>query len=150
MIFKNRKIKINIFVSFDLTDFQKRCCSAGMAFSSSLSRLNLIPKPSLPYALNTLKSLNFHKLLRINGIRPCISSNDSAARFSALKMTSSAGIHTQISRPQDDLIVLGIETSCDDTAAAIVSYRPCFTLRIFERVLLTVVNVNSGFYDAFR
>ncbi|XP_023527336.1 probable tRNA N6-adenosine threonylcarbamoyltransferase, mitochondrial [Cucurbita pepo subsp. pepo] len=91
-----------------------------MAFSSSLSRLNLIPKPSLPYALNTLKSLNFHKLLRINGIRPCISSNDSAARFSALKMTSSAGIHTQISRPQDDLIVLGIETSCDDTAAAIV------------------------------
>ncbi|KAG6582553.1 putative tRNA N6-adenosine threonylcarbamoyltransferase, mitochondrial, partial [Cucurbita argyrosperma subsp. sororia] len=91
-----------------------------MAFSSSLSRLNLLPKPSLPYALNTLKSLNFHKLLRINGIRPGISSNASAARFSALKMTSSAGIHTQISRPQDDLIVLGIETSCDDTAAAIV------------------------------
>ncbi|CAK9318974.1 unnamed protein product [Citrullus colocynthis] len=91
-----------------------------MAFSSSLYRLNLIPKPSVPYALNTLKALNFHKLLRISWIGPVLSSNALAARFSALKTTSSVGFHTQISRPQDNLIVLGIETSCDDTAAAIV------------------------------
>ncbi|KAA0049050.1 putative tRNA N6-adenosine threonylcarbamoyltransferase [Cucumis melo var. makuwa] len=89
-----------------------------MAFSSSLSRLNLIPKPSLPYAL---KALHFHKLLRAHWIGPALSSNASTPRFSALKTTSSAGFHTRISRPQDDdLIVLGIETSCDDTAAAIV------------------------------
>ncbi|KGN56611.1 probable tRNA N6-adenosine threonylcarbamoyltransferase, mitochondrial [Cucumis sativus] len=97
------------------------CCSVGMAFSSTLSRLNLIPKPSLPYALTTFKVLHFHKLLRTDWIGPGLSSNASTPRFSALKITSSAGFHTQISRPQDDdLIVLGIETSCDDTAAAIV------------------------------
>ncbi|XP_022147098.1 probable tRNA N6-adenosine threonylcarbamoyltransferase, mitochondrial [Momordica charantia] len=93
-----------------------------MAFSSSFSRLNLIPKPSLPYAMTSLRALNLnlHKLLRTKWMEPGMSMNGSSARFSVSKIMSSAGLHTQISRPQDDLIVLGIETSCDDTAAAIV------------------------------
>ena len=128
-----------------------------MAFSSTLSRLNLIPKPSLPYALTTFKVLHFHKLLRTDWIGPGLSSNASTPRFSALKITSSAGFHTQISRPQDDdLIVLGIETSCDDTAAAIVSSSHiAFNSRAFERVffyclLMLILVFLLFFIDDFR
>jgi len=49
-------------------------------------------------------------------------SNSFSAHFSTRK--SSPTPNTQIAgAPDDDFIVLGIETSCDDTAAAVVSCR---------------------------
>jgi hypothetical protein len=85
-----------------------------MAVSATFSRLNLLPRPSLPYALSTLRVLKFRPMWA-----PLTSFS---AHFSTPK--SSPIPNTQIPRaPDDDFIVLGIETSCDDTAAAVVSCR---------------------------
>ncbi|KAE7997093.1 hypothetical protein FH972_001759 [Carpinus fangiana] len=86
-----------------------------MAVSSTLSRLNLLPRPLLPYAVSTLRALKFRPRCA-----PLTSfSNSFSAHFSTPK--SSAEPNTQIpGAPDDDFIVLGIETSCDDTAAAVV------------------------------
>ncbi|KAJ7950964.1 glycoprotease 1 [Quillaja saponaria] len=62
-----------------------------MAVSSTFCRLNLLPKHSL------LRGLTSHG----QQLRP-------------------KWPHNQISKLEDNLIVLGIETSCDDTAAAVV------------------------------
>ncbi|KAM4069718.1 hypothetical protein ACB094_12G110600 [Castanea mollissima] len=81
-----------------------------MALSSTLSRLNLIPRPWLPYTVTTLRALKL-KPHKPQLLRPM---------WAPLTL-SSFSVSAQIHRPQDDnLIVLGIETSCDDTAAAVV------------------------------
>ncbi|KAK7837313.1 probable tRNA N6-adenosine threonylcarbamoyltransferase, mitochondrial [Quercus suber] len=81
-----------------------------MALSSTLSRLNLVPRPWLPYTVTTLRALKL-KPHKPQLLRPMW------APLTLYSFSVSAHIH----RPQDDnLVVLGIETSCDDTAAAVV------------------------------
>lgn len=75
----------------------------------------LLPFSSLHTKLITLSSK--HKLgkSQFQFIRTQLSANYSTTQFNSHK--------TQIPNMQngDDLIILGIETSCDDTAAAVVS-----------------------------
>jgi len=88
------------------------CARVKMALSSTLSRLNLIPRPWLPYTVTTLRALKL-KPHKPQLLRPM---------WAPLTL-SSFSVSAQIHRPQDDnLVVLGIETSCDDTAAAVVCH----------------------------
>lgn len=88
------------------------CVRVKMALSSTLSRLNLIPRPWLPYTVTTLRALKL-KPHKPQVLRPM---------WAPLTL-SSFSVSAQIHRPQDDnLVVLGIETSCDDTAAAVVCH----------------------------
>ncbi|KAF3439999.1 hypothetical protein FNV43_RR18277 [Rhamnella rubrinervis] len=96
-----------------------------MAISSTFSRLNLLPKPSLPYTLTTIKALK--QLLQRRSLMrspadPFSSSFKSVSGHcaAATYATTSPVPDHRIPSPQDDLLVLGIETSCDDTAAAVV------------------------------
>ncbi|XP_048431527.1 probable tRNA N6-adenosine threonylcarbamoyltransferase, mitochondrial isoform X2 [Pyrus x bretschneideri] len=97
-----------------------------MALSSRFWRLNLFPKPSLSPLQTTLKSLKplRQKLCPILSLPISSSSssslNSSNSLFSTSKSSAFSEPHSRTPSPQDDLIVLGIETSCDDTAAAIV------------------------------
>ncbi|KAM1048565.1 hypothetical protein ACFX1X_027993 [Malus domestica] len=95
-----------------------------MALSSRFWRLNLFPKPSLSPLQTTLKSLKplRQKLCPILSLPISSSSslNSSNSLFSTSKNSAFSEPHSRTPSPQDDLIVLGIETSCDDTAAAIV------------------------------
>ncbi|KAF7826026.1 putative tRNA N6-adenosine threonylcarbamoyltransferase, mitochondrial [Senna tora] len=92
-----------------------------MAAPSALSRLNFLPKPYIFRALN-----NFHRSqLRPKWAFPAssISKTSSMGRvsFSSVPFNStSEEVSNEISKRDGDLIVLGIETSCDDTAAAVV------------------------------
>ena len=56
-----------------------------------------------------------------------------SAHFSASNLNMSKSQNETLGS-QDDLVVLGIETSCDDTAAAVVSSYSCFFP--FELLLL--------------
>ncbi|KAM1362728.1 hypothetical protein ACFX2H_027516 [Malus domestica] len=96
-----------------------------MALPSRFWRLNLFPKPSLSPLQTTLKSLKplRQKLCPILSLPISSSSsslNSSNSLFSTSKNSAFSEPHRRTPSPQDDLIVLGIETSCDDTAAAIV------------------------------
>ncbi|KAI4356781.1 hypothetical protein L6164_000773 [Bauhinia variegata] len=90
-----------------------------MAASSTFCRLNFLPKPPLFRALNfyahqfrpkwTLPNSSLHNnslLARVHSSRASI--------------LTSTKLCNQTQNVEDDLIVLGIETSCDDTAAAVV------------------------------
>lgn len=89
--------------------------SLAPTLSSTISRLTRLHKPSLHSAITTLKNFRFKQKLS-KRIRPFINSSPSSlsAHFSSAQMRSTVG-------SDDDLVVLGIETSCDDTAAAVVS-----------------------------
>ncbi|XP_050236642.1 probable tRNA N6-adenosine threonylcarbamoyltransferase, mitochondrial [Mercurialis annua] len=84
--------------------------------SSAISRVNLLPKSLLHYTVissfKTLNSRNRKMIIKPNRFplnSPlCCSSTSTKPQF------------TNISSSKDDLVVLGIETSCDDTAAAVV------------------------------
>ncbi|KAB1218977.1 putative tRNA N6-adenosine threonylcarbamoyltransferase, mitochondrial [Morella rubra] len=95
-----------------------------MAVSSTLSRLNLLPRPSLPNPLTILGPVNPRWRPKIRPMWAPLnsSSNSFSAHFSTPQNSNSIfpNLHTQIPGPDDDLVVLGIETSCDDTAAAVV------------------------------
>ncbi|XP_022886356.1 probable tRNA N6-adenosine threonylcarbamoyltransferase, mitochondrial isoform X2 [Olea europaea var. sylvestris] len=88
--------------------------SLAPTLSSTISRLTHLHKPSLHSAITTLKNFRFKQKLS-KRIRPFINSSPSSlsAHFSSAQMRSTVG-------SDDDLVVLGIETSCDDTAAAVV------------------------------
>ncbi|XP_043805829.1 probable tRNA N6-adenosine threonylcarbamoyltransferase, mitochondrial isoform X2 [Manihot esculenta] len=95
--------------------------SSLLTLSSSISRLNIRPKPSLHCALSSFKTLKPHK----QPIRPSWSPRTSSifslsAHFSSSENSSSPGRQMQTIVSRDELVVLGIETSCDDTAAAVV------------------------------
>ncbi|CAI9786012.1 unnamed protein product [Fraxinus pennsylvanica] len=88
--------------------------SLAPTLSSTISRLTHLHKPSLQSAITTLKNFQFkYKLSKPT--RPFLNSSPSplSAHFSSAQMKSTIG-------SDDDLVVLGIETSCDDTAAAVV------------------------------
>ncbi|PRQ57574.1 putative N(6)-L-threonylcarbamoyladenine synthase [Rosa chinensis] len=84
-----------------------------MALSSAFWRLNLLSKPSV--SLRALKP--FKPKPRPMSSIP-ISSKSNSSNFSASKNPTSLDPKTRTPYPQHDLIVLGIETSCDYTAAA--------------------------------
>ncbi|KAM5554862.1 putative tRNA N6-adenosine threonylcarbamoyltransferase, mitochondrial [Rosa sericea] len=86
-----------------------------MALSSTFWRLNLLSKPSV--SLRALKP--FKPKPRPMSSLP-ISSKLNPSNFSASKNPTFLDPETRTPYPQHDLIVLGIETSCDDTAAAVV------------------------------
>ncbi|XP_054785077.1 probable tRNA N6-adenosine threonylcarbamoyltransferase, mitochondrial isoform X1 [Prosopis cineraria] len=88
-----------------------------MAAPSAFSRLNMLPKPSIFRAVN-----NFQR----TRLPPKWSfPNSSLHKFSSMiacLSSSSRSILTSldVSKHDGDLVVLGIETSCDDTASAVV------------------------------
>lgn len=88
--------------------------TSSMAFASALSRLNLLSKPALPYH-RSLKPLTSGWLSRSSS-----ASSSFAAHRSTTTNSASATSRTLAPSPRENLVILGIETSCDDTAAAIV------------------------------
>lgn len=99
--------------------------SLWMALSFRFWRLNLLPKPSLSQLQTTLKALKplKQKLSPICSLPMSSSSlNPLNSHLSISKNPTFSESHSPIACPQDDLVVLGIETSCDDTAAAVVWY----------------------------
>ncbi|KAJ4848726.1 glutamated carboxypeptidase [Turnera subulata] len=85
--------------------------SSTSMLSATLSRLNLLPKPSLHFALSSLKT-------HPKPINQLFSRPKSPSITS--KFLSSSKSQSQTTASNHDLVVLGIETSCDDTAAAVV------------------------------
>ncbi|BBG97401.1 glycoprotease 1, partial [Prunus dulcis] len=86
-------------------------------------RLNLLPKPSLSHLQTTLKALKplKQKLSPICSLPMSSSSlNPLNSHLSVSKNPTFSEPQNPTACPQDDLVVLGIETSCDDTAAAVV------------------------------
>ncbi|KAK4476512.1 hypothetical protein RD792_015668 [Penstemon davidsonii] len=83
--------------------------------SSTLSRLSHFHKPSLHFPIRGLQNLKVHCKLS----RPA--SRFLHTSFSPQFLSSSAKGQNNKAMGQEELVVLGIETSCDDTAAAVVS-----------------------------
>ncbi|KAJ9680717.1 hypothetical protein PVL29_019897 [Vitis rotundifolia] len=87
--------------------------------TSTFSR-NLCPRPSLPYAVRALGTTLLRLHPKPTSWGPLSSSLKScSAHFSASNFKFSKSPNETLGS-RDDLVVLGIETSCDDTAAAIV------------------------------
>lgn len=92
-----------------------------LSLSATLSRLHFVPKLSLPPALGSVRrpARRHQRPVRLSSSSssswrpppPPPSGPDSGSSVSRGRRASAAG---------DDLVVLGIETSCDDTAAAVV------------------------------
>ncbi|XP_031394511.1 probable tRNA N6-adenosine threonylcarbamoyltransferase, mitochondrial isoform X1 [Punica granatum] len=91
--------------------------STFLSLSSTISRLHLYPKLWLPFALTSVNSprQKAHQQLRLM----CSPLGSSSIHISASKPALSPS-HCRAISNGDDLVVLGIETSCDDTAAAVV------------------------------
>ncbi|TYJ22843.1 hypothetical protein E1A91_A08G151900v1 [Gossypium mustelinum] len=95
--------------------------SSLLTLLSTFSRLNLVQKSSIfiPFTFKALSLLKFHKQPRLRPFNTPLlrfpsSLNSPKAHFSTSRRPVSSKSF------DDDLVVLGIETSCDDTAAAIV------------------------------
>lgn len=88
------------------------------SLSSTISRLNLLPRLSLPFALTCLNPLRQKSDQHLERVRSPPS--PSSIHLSASKPSISPSPCRAVPNG-DDLVVLGIETSCDDTAAAVVS-----------------------------
>ncbi|KAL7203720.1 hypothetical protein ACSBR2_016887 [Camellia fascicularis] len=91
--------------------------------SSTISRLNFLPKPSFYHSLRALSltTLQFN----FKETRPTLSPPNSSLNSSSslLSMSNLSSPKPQNENPEtvsDNLVILGIETSCDDTAAAVV------------------------------
>lgn len=86
--------------------------------SSTISRLTLLRRPSLPFSVKTLHAFKAHrKFGRPKSPFLRASDNYAAAHFSSCPKSQTINSLGQ----DEELVVLGIETSCDDTAAAVVS-----------------------------
>ncbi|CAN1345985.1 Probable tRNA N6-adenosine threonylcarbamoyltransferase, mitochondrial [Linum perenne] len=84
--------------------------------SSTISRLNILSKPSICHACLTIGSSFKRRKQRL--WNPFSAPVYSHSNFTLTSRASSLLIHA--SSCENDLVVLGIETSCDDTAAAVV------------------------------
>ncbi|KAL2234012.1 probable tRNA N6-adenosine threonylcarbamoyltransferase, mitochondrial isoform X1 [Sesamum indicum] len=87
------------------------------SLSSTISRLTLLRKPSLHFPVKTLRKFEVDRKRR-GPISPFlhVSTNYDFAHFSSCPKAKSMNALGQ----DEELVVLGIETSCDDTAAAVV------------------------------
>ncbi|KAK6162516.1 hypothetical protein DH2020_002357 [Rehmannia glutinosa] len=83
--------------------------------SSTISRLTLLRKPSLHYSIKTLQKFHGHRKLS-KLILPFLRASTNYVPFSSRPKAQTANSFGQ----DEELVVLGIETSCDDTAAAVV------------------------------
>ncbi|KAK6119376.1 hypothetical protein DH2020_046883 [Rehmannia glutinosa] len=83
--------------------------------SSIISRLTLLRKPSLHYSIKTLQKFQGHRKLS-KLILPFLRASTNYVPFSSCPKAQTANSFGQ----DEELVVLGIETSCDDTAAAVV------------------------------
>lgn len=91
----------------------------------AISRLNIYPGISI-LASNPSLRLQKHQKLKTGTptfslISPSSSSNYQRTRFYSTGTRIASLPKSQNSNFDDNLVVLGIETSCDDTAAAVVS-----------------------------
>ncbi|KAH6779763.1 glycoprotease 1 [Perilla frutescens var. hirtella] len=85
--------------------------------SSTISRLTLLRKPSIHFSTKTLQKLHLHPRLS----RPAVPFLYHTTDFFPAHYSSCPKARTTEASGQDEeLVVLGIETSCDDTAAAVV------------------------------
>ncbi|EYU31978.1 hypothetical protein ABFS82_02G149700 [Erythranthe guttata] len=85
--------------------------------SSTISRLTLLRKPSLQFTIRNLQNFNRHRQFGTPTPHFLHNSNNHATpHFSSSPKPQSTSALGQ----DEELIVLGIETSCDDTAAAVV------------------------------
>ncbi|KAF8024437.1 hypothetical protein BT93_F1573 [Corymbia citriodora subsp. variegata] len=90
--------------------------SSLLSLSATFSRLHFVPKLSLPLALSSVG-----RSARRNRRRALLSSASSRwSPPSGPNSGSSVSCGGAASAGGDDLVVLGIEMSCDDTAAAVV------------------------------
>ncbi|KAK9266967.1 hypothetical protein L1049_012636 [Liquidambar formosana] len=87
-----------------------------LTLSSTFSRLNLLPKTSLVHTVRALRTLQQRKPTwsLYNSSFKSISAQISTSNLNSPKP------HAENVGIGDDLVVLGIETSCDDTAASVV------------------------------
>ncbi|CAA0842675.1 Probable tRNA N6-adenosine threonylcarbamoyltransferase- mitochondrial [Striga hermonthica] len=88
---------------------------SSLSLSSTVSRLIIFRRPSLHYFINP--RMNFQRYCELARLTHPVS------RDSNHKASFSTGPKAQIasaSGQDEELVVLGIETSCDDTAAAVV------------------------------
>lgn len=83
-----------------------------LSLSPAISRLNIYPVISLLATYHHSLRLQKHSKLTFSFISPSSSSNFQRKHFYSKSETSIL---------DDKLVVLGIESSCDDTAAAVVS-----------------------------
>ncbi|XP_057807379.1 probable tRNA N6-adenosine threonylcarbamoyltransferase, mitochondrial isoform X3 [Salvia miltiorrhiza] len=80
--------------------------------TSITSRLTLLRKPSIHYSTTTLQKLQF----RLKLSRPAAPFPHHTIHYSSCPKARTVKASSQ----DEELVVLGIETSCDDTAAAVV------------------------------
>ncbi|GAV78651.1 Peptidase_M22 domain-containing protein [Cephalotus follicularis] len=102
-----------VFLSISLVSL-KMVASSLSILSSTFSRLKIIPKP---WHTSTLKSLRSHKQRQLQPLSPIWS--PLTCSLNSLKKHFYPS-NNEIMASKDDLVILGIETSCDDTAAAVV------------------------------
>ncbi|OVA19523.1 Gcp-like domain [Macleaya cordata] len=91
-----------------------------LSLSSTFSRLNLLLKPPLPYTLRTLRTHLRQQKQQPNLYIVSPPFNSISTSTFTTSNFDSPKTQTRISATGNDLVVLGIETSCDDTAAAVV------------------------------
>lgn len=90
--------------------------------SSTIARLTLLRKPPIRFSTKSLKKLQLHPKLS----RPVVPFLRHTTDFVSVHYSSCPKAQTIKASSQDEeLVVLGIETSCDDTAAAVVSFLLC-------------------------
>ncbi|KAL1223594.1 putative tRNA N6-adenosine threonylcarbamoyltransferase [Cardamine amara subsp. amara] len=96
-----------------------------LTLSPAISRLNIYPRISLLATYHHSLRLQKHHKLKTetptsSSISPSSSSNLQRKHFYSTGTRISCLTKSEISKFDDNLVVLGIETSCDDTAAAVV------------------------------
>ncbi|XP_042509843.1 probable tRNA N6-adenosine threonylcarbamoyltransferase, mitochondrial [Macadamia integrifolia] len=92
-----------------------------LAFTPTVSRFNLLLKRSLPHTgRRSLTCLRPQNRIQRPTLSPVISSLGSRAVCFSISSLNSSKVQNGTSGTDKDLVVLGIETSCDDTAAAVV------------------------------
>ncbi|KAL6499381.1 glutamated carboxypeptidase [Orobanche hederae] len=82
---------------------------------SSVSRLSLFRQPSFHYPIKALQNFQGHRK-SIKLVQPLLLASTNYVSFSSRPKSQTVNASLQA----EELVVLGIETSCDDTAAAVV------------------------------
>lgn len=86
--------------------------------SSPISRLSLLWRPSLHFTIKSTTKLQFQ--LHEKAVKP--QWFKSFSPYCSVSNLSMGQTQKQMLVENENLVVLGIETSCDDTAAAVVSF----------------------------
>lgn len=93
--------------------------------TSRISRLNILSKPALCITVRAFRKFQIPRIpLSVHFLSS--SANGISAHFSCSNSDLPKSQLVNKACSDGGLIVLGIETSCDDTAAAVVSINKCF------------------------